>query len=216
MSNEIHKDYLTEKLDKNLSDFAKYFEFNLEVFCEFNTVIFEINQCLIFELHRASLTLTNHLLERLLKLALIQNDTGIDSSPVEEWNDKFSEPNRKYGAIDLGNSIELCKKKELITQSEKDVLFDTVRSLMRNGFSHADSSKILANIPDESKIFQGSFSNPNGKLKEASVNQKVIPVFQALQMEAFAKNNSISYFDFVFKLVFKIEKRLIKKHITPK
>jgi len=43
---------------------------------------------------------------------------------------------------------------------------------MRNGFSHADSSKILADLPDDSKMFKGSFSNPNEKLTEINVNQK--------------------------------------------
>ena len=82
---------------------------------------------------------------------------------------------------------------------------------MRNGFSHADSSKILADFPDDSKMFQGSFSNPNEKLKEVNVNQKIIPTFQAIQMENFAKDNSKTYFDFVFHLIFRIEKRLIEK-----
>ncbi len=43
---------------------------------------------------------------------------------------------------------------------------------MRNGFSHADSSKILSDLPDETKMFQGSLTNPNEDLKEVSVNQK--------------------------------------------
>lgn len=90
-------------------------------------------------------------------------------------------------------------------------MFDTIRVLMRNGFSHSDSSKILSDLPDDSKMFQGDFSNPNGELKEVSVNQKIIPTFQAIQMENFAKDNAKVYFDFVFNLIFRIEKRLIKK-----
>ncbi|QXP78833.1 MULTISPECIES: hypothetical protein [Winogradskyella] len=211
MEKVVFEKSFIEKLDKNFPELAKYFDFNLEIFCEFNTLIFEINKCLILEFDRATITLTNNLLERLLKLALIKNDTGIGPIPIEKWNDVFEEPNKKYGSIPLGNSIEKCKKLELISDKEKSFLFDIIRELMRNGFSHADSSKILADLPDNSPMFQGSFTNPNADLKEVSINQKIIPTFQALQMENFAKENAKFYFDFVFHLIFRIEKRLKEK-----
>ena len=211
MNKEIFEKGFKEKIDKNFLELSKYYDFNLEIFCEFSTLIFEINNCLLLELNRAAITLTNHLLERLLKLALINNETGIGSIELEKWNDAFQEPNEKHGKSDLANSIEKCRKIKLVSQKEKIFLFDTIRVLMRNGFSHADSSKILADLPDDSKMFQGNFSNPNESLKEINVNQKIIPTFQAIQMENFAKNNAKTYFDFVFYLVFRIEKRLIGK-----
>jgi hypothetical protein len=82
---------------------------------------------------------------------------------------------------------------------------------MRNGFSHAYSGDILADLPDETKAFKGSLSDPEAKLTAFSLNQKIIPWSQALQMERFAKDNAKTYFDFVFQLIFKIEKRLIEK-----
>lgn len=203
--------YFIEKLHKNYQKFSKYFEFDLEVFCEFNTLIYEINKCLILELDRAAITLTNHMLERLLKLALIYNDVGIGPIEIDKWSEVFDEPNKKYESIELGNSIERCRKSGLITKEEKKHLFGTIRKLMRNGFSHADSTDILADIPDDTVMFQGSLSNPNLGLKEISVNQKIMPTFQAIQMEEFAKISSHPYFDFVFHLVFRIEKRLKDK-----
>ncbi|TVZ53189.1 hypothetical protein [Dokdonia sp. Hel_I_53] len=211
MEKVVFEKSFIEKLDKNFPELSKYFDFNLEVFCEFNTLIFEINKCLILEFDRATITLTNNLLERLLKLALIKDDTGIGPIPIEKWNDVFKEPNEKYGSIPLGNSIEKCKKLKLISDKEKNFLFDIIRELIRNGFSHADPSKILADLPDNSPMFQGSFTNPNADLKEVSINQKIIPTFQALQMENFAKENAKLYFDFVFHLIFRIEKRLKEK-----
>ena len=212
MEKEIFRKSFIEKLDKNFPQQSKYFEFQLKIFCEFNTLIFEINKCVILELNRATITLTNNLLERLLKLALINNETGIGSIKFEKWNEVFEEPNRKYNSIKLGNSIELCKKFELITQGEKDYLFNIVRVLLRNGFSHSDSSEILKDLPDESVMFEGSFTNPNAELKEVKINQKIMPTFQALQMEEFAKTNAKPYFEFVFDLIFKIEQRLIEKN----
>lgn len=203
-----------ENLNKNFPQFSKYFEFRLEVFCEFNTLIFEINKCLILELDRATITLTNHMLERLLKLTLIYNEVGIGPIEIDKWSETFEKPNANFGTIDLGNSIERCKKIGLITDQEKKYLFDTIRVLLRNGFSHADSSNILKKLPDETLMYQGSFSNPNVELKEVFINQKTMPTFQAIQMEDFAKNSSHPYFDFVFNLIFRIEKRLKDKFQT--
>lgn len=211
MNKEVFEKSFIEKLDENFPELSKYFDFNLEIFCEFTTQIFEINKCLLLEFDRAAITLTNNLLERLLKLALINNETGIDPIPIEKLNEAFYETNKKYGSIDMAESIERCKKFELISDKEKTFMFDTIRVLMRNGFSHSDSSKILSDLPDDSKMFQGDFLNPNGELKEVSVNQKIIPTFQAIQMENFAKDNAKVYFDFVFHLIFRIEKRLIEK-----
>jgi hypothetical protein len=201
-----------ECLEKNFAGFSKYFEFKNKVFRfrELDPLIFQVNKCLILELHSATITLTNHILERLLKLGLIYNEASIGAIPVEKWNSTFMEPNRKYSNISLGNSIELCRKFELITTQEKEFLFDIIRELMRNGFSHSDPSKILAGLPDETVAFHGSFSG-QGELNQVSLNQKVIPFFQAEHMENFAKVNSSFYFDYVFELIDKIENRLIEK-----
>jgi hypothetical protein len=211
MDKEIFQKSFTEKLDKNFSELSKNFEFRFKIFSEFNTLIFELNKCLILELNRAAITLTNHLLERLLKLALIYDEAGFGPTPLEDWNEKFGTPTKKYNSINLGSSIELCRKKNLITKSEKDILFNKIRILMRNGFSHADSTDILANIPDETPMFVGNLKNPNEKLKEIGINQKIIPTFQAIQMEGFAKESAKPYFHFVFSLIHKIENRLLEK-----
>jgi hypothetical protein len=208
---KLLSDNFKSNLNENFSKYSKYFDFQLWVFTEFNTLIFEINKCQILEFHRATITLTNNLLERLLKLALIYNTTGIGGIPIEKWNSVFDEPTEKYGSLSLGNSIEKCKKEGLINAKEKDFLFNIIRELMRNGFSHADSSKILADLPDEIDLFQGSFFNPDN-VERKSVKQKNIPFLQAIHLENFAKANSNYYFDFVFNLIFRIEDRLKKKY----
>ncbi|MBK6265249.1 hypothetical protein JKA74_09375 [Marivirga sp. S37H4] len=198
-------------LNKNFQSRSKYFDFEFYVFSELGGIVFEINKCLILEFHRASITLTNNLLERLLKLSLIYDEAGIGPKPVEDWGATFAGPNKKYSSISLGNSIEKCKKLDLVTEKEKAFLFDTIRELMRNGFSHADSSKILNGIPDETTMFQGSFSNPT-EIKPVTVNQKIIPFMQAVHIENFAKENAANYFDYVFELIKKIDQRLIDRN----
>ena len=210
MEKKVFEDDFLLKLNKNFERQSQYFDFEFYVLSELGTSIFEINKCLILEFYRASITLTNNVLERLLKLALIYNEVGIEPKPLDNWNEIFVEPNKKYGTIQLGNSIELCKKLGLLTAEEKTFLFDTIRELMRNGFSHYDTSKILENIPEETTFFSGSFSNPT-ELSEVKMNQKVIPIFQSLQVENFAKQNALFYFDYVFKLIKSIEERLKSK-----
>jgi len=211
MNKEIFEKDFIEKLDRNYPGLGKYFEFNLKVFTEFNALIFEINKCLILELNRAAITLTNNLVERLLKIALIKNETGIGPIPIEEWDITFKEPTEKYSEYYLGNAIEKCKKLDLITGREKTILFDSIREMIRNGFSHADFDKVLVDYPDEIKLFQGNLSNPID-LKQVMINQKLNPEIQAFQVENFAKENARNYFDFAFNLIFRIEERLINKY----
>lgn len=211
MEKEVFEKAFIDKLNKNFQSRSKYFDFDFYVFSELGGTVFEINKCLIHEFYRSSITLTNNLLERLLKLSLIYNEAGIGPKPVEDWSSAFEEPNTKYSSIPLGNSIEKCRKFNLITENEKVFLFDTIRELMRNGFSHADSTKILNGIPDEMTMFQGSFSNPTD-IKPVNVNQKIIPFMQAIHVENFAKENAANYFDYVYVLIKKIDQRLIDKN----
>jgi hypothetical protein len=200
-----------EKLNTNFQQRSKYFDFDFYVLHELGGTIFEINKCLILEFHRASITLTNNLLERLLKLTLIYNEVGKGPIPIEDWSSAFEVSNTKYSSISLGNSIEKCRKLDLITENEKVFLFDIIRDLMRNGFSHADSTKILNGIPDEMTIFHGAFSKPTD-IKSVKVKHKLIPFIQAMLVENFATENAANYFDYVYELAKKIDQRLADKN----
>jgi hypothetical protein len=209
MEKQVFKDDFLKKLDTHFELANKYFDFEYKVFFEFGPVVFQVTKCIILELHFATITLTNHILERLLKLALITKAVGIKAIPTEQWNSVFLEPHTRYGSLNLGNSILQCRKEDLISETEKNILSDTIRELMRNGFSHADTSKVLANLPDEMPMFQGNLSGPM-VLQEISMNHKIIPPLQAIHMETFAKVNAVNYFKYVFKLLENIENRIIK------
>jgi len=209
LTKEIFEKNFTDSLNKNFPSYSKYFNFEYRVFFELTTSVFQVTKCMILELHFATITLTNHILERLLKLALISKAVGIKGIPTEDWNATFALPNEKYGSLMLGNSIEQCLKEGLITESEKNYLFDIIRTHFRNGFSHADINNVLKGFPETTQGFQGTFNSP-GLLKPISLNSKVIPTIQTMQMESFAKSNANNYFDFVFNLLGKIEARIIE------
>jgi hypothetical protein len=210
MKKELFEKAFMDTLNENFDKYSKYFDFEYYVYPELGPIIFEITKCFIVGFNRAAITLTNHLLERVLKLSLIYNETGIGPKPIDTWDSAFAEANKKYTSFKLGNSIEKCKKESLITESEEKILASTIRELMRNGFSHADPSKTLESLPDESSFFQGSFSNST-EFKKVKFNQKVIPIFQSIQMDNFTKENALPYFDFVFKLMKSIDLRLKQK-----
>lgn len=202
---------MLKKINLNYNSISSFLDPKPEIFAELITVIYEINTCTILELHKASITLTNYLLERLLKIALIYNEAGI--SPVKDINDLdgiFREPNNKYGTIMLEASIKRCKEFDLITVEEQEVLNETIRKLLRNGFSHADSSKILKDLPNEYQMYHTSLSSPS-EITEIFLDTKINPTFQALHMSDYAAHQAFPYYKFVYDLIFKIEKRLKEK-----
>ena len=89
----------------------------------------------------------------------------------------------------------------------------TVRECIRNGFSHADTNKILKNVPEKTQMFVGNFSNP-GVMNPIELNTKDIPTFQTIILYEFSKKNAYLYFHQVFSLIGRIEKRLISKSLV--
>ena len=198
---------LSEALERNLSFNTKYFNYEYKVFYELEPVVHEIGKCLILKLNYAAIAVTNHLLERLLKLALIHKSVGIGPKSLQQLNSIFADPAQKYRSLSLGNSIEQCKKENLLDSEEKDFLFKFVREIMRNGFSHGDPEKVLSEMPDEKKYYHTIPENT--EWVETTLNPKLIPQLQATHMESFANENAIPYSDYIFQLMQKIESRLI-------
>jgi hypothetical protein len=200
------KHQLTDSLQGNFDSNTRYFEYEFKIFFELEPSIFEIGKCAIMRLNYATITLTNHLLERLLKLALIHKTVGINRKFINQWNINFTEPMQKYGSLTLGKSIDQCKKENLIDDDEKDFLFNIARETFRNGFSHGDAAKILSEMPDEAKYYH---TEPDDTAwSEMNFNPKAIPQLQTVHMEAFANENAKFYFDYVFQLMISIEYRI--------
>ena len=207
MEKSLFENDFLEKLSKNYDKHSQYFNYDSSVFSDLSQQIFEINKCLILELYHTSITSTNNLLERLLKLSLIYKESGIDPIEPELLGDKFSSANKKYSSITLGQSLKACLEYKLITDKEYNFLNDIVRDCIRNGFSHADTSKILKNVPEKTPMYVGNFLKP-GEIKPIELNTKDIPTFQTIIMNEFSKKNSSLYFHQIYCLIGKIEQRL--------
>lgn len=205
---KIFKEHIGLKIEANFNSQYQYFNSESHLYYDLKDTLNEINNCLIFELYQASITLTNNLLERLFKLTLIYSDTGIGPFPINEWNSIFEEPNLKYNSITFSKSINLCFEKGLLNESEKDFLIKIIKEQFRNGFSHADPKIILRDLSTEATFFHGNFSNPTSN-SSLNLNQKSIPVLQAIHISKFAKDNALLYFEFAYSLIEKINQRLI-------
>ncbi|TRX35860.1 hypothetical protein FNW52_10250 [Flavobacterium sp. ZT3R18] len=198
-----------EGLDKNYDDLKEYlFFYNVTIFKELESNIFQNIQCLIVNAYSASITLTNLILERLLKLTLIQNEIGLDPVRIEDWNETYKETHR-YSKMILNETIKLCHERNLINDEQEEYLTD-MRNQFRNGFSHYDPTKILIDHKETAEVH---FSNENPeKAYDIEVNMKQIPVLQYYYVKQFARENALQYFDYVFHLIRSIEKKLKYKH----
>lgn len=198
---------LSDALERNISANTKYFDYEYKVFYELELVVHEIGKCLILKLNYAAITVTNHFLERLLKLALIHKSVGIGPKALQQLDNIFAVPTEKYGSLSLGNSIEQCKKEDLLDSEERDFLFEFVRDVIRNGFSHGDAKKVLSEMPDEKQYYHAMPGNT--EWTEMTFNPKLFPQVQSAHMESFANENAPLYSNYTFQLMQRIESRLI-------
>lgn len=99
------------------------------------------------DLNQAAITLTNHLLENLLKTTLIayysKDKFPKDSKDkVDDLVEMTREAREKYGEMALGDCINNVRKAGLIDKKQQNFLHE-IRDAFRNAFSHADKEKIF-------------------------------------------------------------------------
>lgn len=200
-----NKNFLKSLFKKGLEENFNHYKHFLQnprffYFTDLEYTIGEIVKCLIIEAYTASITLTNHFLERVLKLALIQKESGVQSSQITEWNKIYSISD-KYSSKCMSKTIEECKKYNLISETEYEELTN-FRQTIRNGFSHYDPKKILKDSEDTiDLIMDFNFE----KIKISGLNFKTIPTLQTIFIKKFAQENAEKYFNFAFNLMLSIE-----------
>jgi hypothetical protein len=103
----------------------------------------EICHCITFGLFQASITLTNHLLELVLKDSLIFDDSKLYKlSSLKESEKNYLEAIEKFDGMVLYETIELAHASNIITDSELAQLH-IYRNSFRNAYGHAQKSKIF-------------------------------------------------------------------------
>lgn len=168
----------------------------------------EICTCLITGCSQASITLTNHLLEKSLKIFLFHVEpTSQNYTDAEEIEKHFKEMNRIYGGKDLSDTINNCCSKGLITREQKNILHG-YRDQFRNAFGHAEPNKIFGQTEKEVIVF-----NPfiHSKVPEpVKVKVADFPFLHDHQQKEIAEENCGKYFEYVDRLIKSVLPKLFK------
>jgi hypothetical protein len=197
----------TKLIENNFDTIEPFFPKRSSFFHEFVPLFIEINTCLIFECFFASITLTNHTLEKLLKSALVYNETGIKEVSIKDLNNHYRAAHQKYQGEDLYQTINRCCGKGLITKQHKRYLQDEVREQLRNGFSHSDPNKIIDHKTEKIAYMARDPKNPDKELTDLKLN----PRLQSQIISSIVEKKAFPYYQNVVSISLHIQDMLIKK-----
>lgn len=134
-------DELNDNLGNNYKTVAYAFE-NEYGWPEVDPVRSEICKCLICGFYQAAITLTNHLLESVLKKALIIDESAKNKTELSDITNIFDDATKKYGNSKLHFTINQACQEGLITEEEKDILH-LFRHQYRNAFLTQNHKQFL-------------------------------------------------------------------------
>ncbi|MCX2680752.1 hypothetical protein OOZ15_12435 [Galbibacter sp. EGI 63066] len=200
--NEIFENGLNIKYEQ----FKRYFyEINLFMFKELEYNISESINCLIIGANIASITNTNLILERALKLALIQYEVG----KLCDYNDKkiineYIEADKKYSNEPMGKNIQKCKKYKILSEEEAKEL-RKYKLKFRDGFSHFTPSNILKG---ENNLTFISLPIKNSELDKSLK----MPNFQSAEVRQFAINNAEEHLKYVLGIINHLQHKVLEKY----
>lgn len=212
------KSSINLSIDQNFEKWNKYLNDDLYYFVSLKSICFEIIKCLIFELDQTAISSTNHLLERFVKLSLINHHTiNYNYSNVEMYNEKTLEAIELYDRQKLYNNLKSIKEQNLIT-NEEYALLDNYRDKIRNPYSHAELKKILENAPNKFTGYMFKLSDLNdvlsGKKTMYQGGKKEITTYSSaisqLYQENYSKKIASDYFKNVFTIMKNVDDRLKK------
>lgn len=205
---ESRKAELKEIFEKGLSinyeRFKKYFyEVRFLMFRELEYNISESINCLIIGANIASITNTNLVLERAIKLALIQYEVGklCDYSDEKVIN-KYINADKVYSGEPMGKNIQKCKKYKILSAQEAKELSE-YKLKFRDGFSHFTPKKIL-------KGEYMTYINLPAKNPELDKSLKM-PSHQSAEVRQFAINNAEAHLKYVLGIINHLQYKVLEK-----
>lgn len=179
------------------------FEYNLFLFRDLEYNIKESVYCLMIGAHTASITNTNLILERTIKLALIQHQAGnLSNYNDNEIIDKYIESDRKFSGRNLDQNIQTCKKFGILNEEEAKELKE-YKLKFRDGFSHFTPKNILKG--------ESSLIHVEGQ-KNAKLDKYLkMPISQAIEIRQFARNNAEEHLKYVLKIINHLQHKILVK-----
>lgn len=207
--NKVDKDFFQrlslQQIENNFAEIEPFFPLRTDFFHELIPLFRQINTCLIFECHIASITLTNHTLEKLLKLSLVYNEMGMKRQHFKQPTFYLNAHN-KYQNSNLSQTINSCCSAGLITKTQKKYLQNEVLEQFRNGFSHSDPNRIIE--PKKGKhLYSSTKPDADVLLKELVID----PMLQSQIIGYFAEAQAFKYYKNVLEITSHIQSILFKK-----
>lgn len=156
----------------------------------FHIIRHEIRTCIVCELHQAAITLTNHYLEKFLKVSLVNS-----ICPKMIHDKGFDEERRaaikRFGSKPMSTNIATALEKQIITNNESKVL-DTFKDTFRDTFSHFDHQKLIPNHNMNLQMFDFTKIEPPKSID--NVSAKSFTFAAGFFDYDFAKEHSWVYF----------------------
>mgnify|MGYP003606588543 CR=1 FL=1 len=200
MEINIYKKYASERIEENFQKLSPYFELQTNLFSGIAQLMNENFRCLILDAHIGSITLSNHILERLLKIALIYHES------LHEGEEASVKAYNKYQGMALRTSITNCFNRSLIDLDQKTFLEKFINNMIRNGFSHSSFESILAKEPFKIKGVMGNLSN--SELKHVEIDRRHFISISELKMEKFAEEHAFEYYKYLYDLIESLDKKI--------
>lgn len=199
------KEIFENGFTNNYERYKKYlYESNLFMFKDLEFNIKESVNCLIFGAFIASITNTNLILERAIKLALIQFEVGeLTDYNNDEIIKKYIEADKKFSGKNIESNIQTCLKYKILNSEEAQELRE-YKLKFRDGFSHFTPRNILK---DENNLVHTELDSSNlGMDKHFRM-----PTFQSAIVRQFAKNNSEKHLVYVLEIINHLQYKLLEK-----
>jgi|GEM_PF-5494991 len=156
----------------------------------FGIIRHEIRNCLTYGMFQAALTLTNHYMEKFLKVALINSEVTVMMTDFQLFNEQREAAIKKFGGKRLFENINSSYEKAIITENEKRALLK-FKDVFRNTFSHFDHQSLIDN--NDVQLHQFSFNQP-GEILKGKINAKNLFFDMGHNDADFAKEHALLYF----------------------
>lgn len=196
---------------------------------ELNHIKNDICYLNIMGFHLASITLTNHLLEKFVKTALVYNDISIksvkDKSEYKpfELTDEVAAGNEKYDTLVLGKTIVLLFERGLITEKEKNILW-SYKNDFRNPYSHSTKKDTYKGAQVKATEMYGddaikfindlvsgkTFEEAEKDLPKQNINLENLPFADFKFAKDFAEKYSVPYLIGLHKIMISVESKIFK------
>ena len=195
-----------KRITQNIERLKYFYQYKFYFFSDIENIIHENIDCILLELNNASICMTNHLMERMLKHSLIHYNLKYhigDPKFEEELQIHHNKFDDKY----LNEIIDSAKKQKIITKEQADKLHK-FRTEYRNPFSHAQIGKIVKQPFANFTGMIGQWNQPEQEFQKIQAPRVILA--QSIQ-DTRSQQESLSYFKDIFEIMVSIEEKFRNK-----